>query len=459
MFENLTSSFARTIGGLRGRRLTENNVQDALRDVRNALLEADVALTVAVDFIDDVKERSLGKTVTTSVQPGEEFVGHVNDALVELLGKSNDGLDLQVGRPPAVVLMAGVQGVGKTTTAAKLGKYLSERESKKVAVVSADVYRPAAIEQLRTLADQASLRFVESKRANTPLKIAKRALKDARRNMDDVLIVDTAGRQAVDDEMMSEISGLHDVLNPKETLFVVDALMGQDAATTAEMFNKTLPLTGVVLAKADGDARGGAALTVRAITHKPIKFLGVGEGLDGLEAFHPDRIASRILGMGDVLTLLEDAQRKVNKKKSERLALKLARGRGFNLQDMRDQYAELENMGGLSALTSRMPSTLADMGMRMRDVDESELQRQVVIIDSMTPQERHFPNLLDSSRKQRIAQGSGTEVRDVNILLRNFSKMQKQMRRIGGKSGQAMLRNSEFAPQSAAQSKRRRRKR
>lgn len=430
MFDNLTSSLSRTLGGMRGRRLTERNIRDALREVRIALLEADVALSVVEQFLEDVRIRAIGKEFTRKVQPGEEIIGHVNDALVELLGGANEQLTIQGVQRPAVMLMAGVQGVGKTTCVAKLGKLLRERESKKVAVVSTDIYRPAAIDQLKMLAKQAEIHFVDSDRDQSPIDIANRALVEARNALDDVLIVDTAGRQTVDDELMAQIRELYDVLRPQETLFVIDAIMGQDAAATATAFNNALSLTGLILAKADGDARGGAALTATAITGKPIKFLGVGEGIDEIEPFHPERIASRILGMGDVLALLEQAERTIDKDQAQKLSGKLLRGRGLNLQDIRDQYAELQKIGGLNALQENLPRELLDRMAKAPNFDNAHLTRQIAIIDSMTKHERFFPGLLNPSRRKRIAAGSGTEIYEVNKLVRTFAKMSKRSRKI-----------------------------
>ena len=433
MFENLTSSLGRTLSGIRGRRLTENNIQDALRDVRIALLEADVALSVIEKFIDDVRRRAIGSAVTRNVRPGEEFIGHVKDALVELLGRDNEQLNIQGVQRPAVILMAGVQGVGKTTTAAKLGKLLQARESKKVAVVSTDVYRPAAIDQLRTLAKQADIRFIASKPNQEPVDIAKLALSDARRSLDDVLIVDTAGRQSVDEAMMTQIRDLHKALEPQETLFVVDAIMGQDAAATATAFNDALPLSGTILAKADGDARGGAALTVTAITGKPIKFIGNGEGIDGIEPFHPGRIASRILGMGDVLSLLEQAERTADKDKSNRIAEKFLRGHRFNFEDLRDQFIELQKIGGWRAASELLPSELSGRPAMSARFDDEQTKKNIAMIDSMTVRERRYPNILNPSRKKRIAAGSGTEIYEVNILLRTLTKTSKQTRKLRSK--------------------------
>lgn len=441
MFDNLREKISGVLAPLRSRQLSESNIQEAVREVRNALIDADVAFNVVTEFVQDVQNQAIGQTVSRSVQPGHAFVRIVHDSLVKLMGETNDGLDLGGGNVPNVVLMAGLQGVGKTTTAVKLAKWLKERESKSVSVVSADVYRPAAIEQLGLLAEQASVEFIPSKQRDKPEAIVKRAIKLARKSFSDVLIVDTAGRLAVDETMMDEISRLHKVANPRETLFVVDAMTGQDAANTAHAFDDALPLTGVILSKADGDARGGSALSVRSITGKPIKFLGVGEDLDGLEPFYPDRIASRILGMGDVLSYLEEAEKKVDKGKAERLAKKIFRGSKFNLDDMRDQLQQFSEMGGISGFKDMMPD-LDPSTVKVKSMDDDQLKKQCVIIDSMTIHERRFPAVLDSSRKRRIAQGSGVQVHEVNLLLRKYRQLEKQMKRAGRK-GSKMLQQLE----------------
>lgn len=440
MFDSLSDRLTRTFRGLGGKRLTEENIQQSMRDVRTALLEADVALEVVRAFTKDVQERAVGQEVMRAVDPGDAFVKVVHDELVALMGSANDALNLAT-TPPAIVLMAGLQGAGKTTTVAKLARFLQERDKKKVAVVSADVYRPAAIEQLHTLADEVGARFIASTQLERPIDIVNRAVADARTQFDDVLIVDTAGRLAIDDEMMAEIKTLHAALDPIETLFVVDAMTGQDAATTAKAFNDALPLTGVVLAKTDGDARGGAALSVRAVTGKPIKFLGVGEKTDGLEAFHPDRIASRILGMGDVLTLIEEAERKVDKKKAQRLAKKISRGRKFDLADFRDQLQQMNQMGGVTSLMEKLPGTGQIPDAVQSQMDDGMFKRMAVIIDSMTIHERRFPDVINGSRKRRIAAGSGSQVQDVNRLLKQHKQMQKMMKKVTRKGGmQKMMR-------------------
>ena len=441
MFESLSERLAVTLRGLSGKaRLSEENVSAALRDVRMALLEADVALPVVKEFTDHVKARALGQVVSSALNPGEAFVKIVHDELVRLMGEANDALDLNT-EPPAIVLMAGLQGAGKTTTVAKLARLLKERERKKVAVVSADVYRPAAIDQLRTLAAEVGAYFVESTPEELPSVIVERAVAEATTQFADVLLVDTAGRLAIDEAMMTEIRSLQTILKPIETLFVVDAMTGQDAANTAKAFNDALTLTGVVLAKADGDARGGAALSVRSITGKPIKFIGMGEGTDALEPFHPDRLASRILGMGDVLTLIEEAERKVDKHKAQRLANKLQRGKKFDLADFRDQLSQMADMGGVGNLLDKMPGMGQLPAAAQNQVNEGMFQQMGAIIDSMTPHERRFPDVINGSRKRRIATGSGTHLPDVNRLLKQHKQMQKMMKKMGKKGGmQKMMR-------------------
>ncbi len=441
MFDNLSERLSQTLKSISGRaRLSEENVSAALRDVRMALLEADVALPVVKSFIEQVKTKALGQVISNALNPGEQFVKIVHGELVATMGEANEGLDLAT-KPPAIILMAGLQGAGKTTTVAKLAKFLSEREKKKVAVVSADVYRPAAIEQLKTLAGEVGAHFIESSADEKPVAIAERAVEAAKKQLADVLIVDTAGRLAVDVEMMSEIAALQQALEPIETLFVVDAMTGQDAANTAQAFNEALTLTGVILAKADGDARGGAALSVKAITGKPIKFLGMGEKTDALEAFHPDRLASRILGMGDVLSLIEEAERKVDKRKAQKLAKKIQRGKKFDLEDFRDQLDQMSSMGGLSSMMDKLPGVGQLPPAAQAQLDDGVFKKMGVIIDSMTPQERRFPDVINGSRKQRIAKGSGTQVPDVNRLLKQHKQMQKMMKKVTKKGGmQKMMR-------------------
>ena len=436
MFENLTGRLEATLKRLRGEaRLTEANISDTLREVRMALLEADVALPVVKAFIDGVRAKAVGQEVLASLTPGQAVIKVVYDALVVLMGEKNERLDLAV-RPPAVVLMAGLQGAGKTTSAAKLARYLREREKKSVLLVSADIYRPAAIDQLQKLAAQVGAGFFPSRAEQKPVDIARAALEQARVSSADVLIVDTAGRLHVDAAMMDEIRALHAALNPVETLFVVDSMTGQDAVNTAKAFGEALPLTGVILTKTDGDARGGAALSVRFITGKPIKFLGVGEKIDALEPFHPDRLASRILGMGDVLSLVEQAQRSVDQEQAQQLVKKLNKGGGFDLADFRDQLQQMEKMGGMASLMDKMPT-----GGKMPDATqlaqgEKQMQRNVAIINSMTPGERRKPDVIRGSRKRRIASGSGAQVQDVNRLLKQFMEMQAMMKRMG-KGGMA----------------------
>jgi signal recognition particle subunit SRP54 len=441
MFENLTDRLTRALRGIAGRaRLSEDNVAEALREVRLALLEADVALSVVKDFIDRVRARAIGQEVAASLTPGQALVKVVHDELVALMGAANDRLNLAAA-PPAVVLMAGLQGSGKTTTVAKLARHLREREKKKVAVVSADVYRPAAIEQLRTLAQEVDAAFLESRADELPLAIVERALKEARARFVDVLIVDTAGRLHVDQAMMDEIRAIHAAVHPVETLFVVDAMTGQDAVNTARAFNDALPLTGIVLAKTDGDARGGAALSVRAVTGKPIKFLGIGEKTDALEPFHPDRVASRILGMGDVLSLIEEAERKVDRQKAERLAKKLGKGERFDLADFRDQLQQMRSMGGVASLLEKLPGMSQIPQAAQAQVNDGAFRRMEAIIDSMTPQERSYPDVINGSRKRRIASGSGTDIADVNRLLKQHKQMQKVMKKVTKKGGmQRMMR-------------------
>ncbi|MCZ6852687.1 MAG: signal recognition particle protein, partial [Gammaproteobacteria bacterium] len=401
MFENLSERLTQTLRGISGKaRLSEENVSAALRDVRMALLEADVALSVVKDFTEQVKIRALGQVVSSALNPGEAFIKIVHEQLVSVMGEANDALNLST-TPPAVILMAGLQGAGKTTTVAKLARLLKERHRKKVAVVSADVYRPAAIKQLEVLANEVGAIFLPSNSTEEPLAIARRAVQEAKTQFADVLLVDTAGRLAIDEKMMTEIKLLHGVLEPIETLFVVDAMTGQDAAITAKAFNDALDITGVVLAKADGDARGGAALSVRSITGKPIKFIGMGEKTDALEPFHPDRLASRILGMGDVLTLIEEAERKVDKKKAQKLARKIQRGKKFDLADFRDQLHQMDNMGGVGNMLEKMPGMSQLPAAASSQVNDGAFKKMGVIIDSMTPAERRFPDVINGSRKKR----------------------------------------------------------
>ncbi len=440
MFENLTDRLSGTLQNLRGQgRLTEDNIRDSLREVRMALLEADVALPVVKEFIEAVRVKALGQDVITSLSPGQALIKVVNDELVSIMGESQSVIDLN-RKPPVVVLMAGLQGAGKTTTAAKLARRLREVEKKSVMVASADVYRPAAIEQLKTLATEVGVEFHPSSNDQKPVAIARDAVSAATRSSIDVLILDTAGRLAIDEQMMDEIRAIHDAVDPAETLFVVDSMTGQDAANTAKAFNDALPLSGVVLTKIDGDARGGAALSVRHITGKPIKFIGSGEKTDALEAFHPDRIASRILGMGDILSLVEQAQEKVDHVKAERLARKVKKGRGFDLEDLRDQFTQMENMGGLGNLIDKLPGMGAGVSQAMQNPQHTkQMKRMVAIIDSMTPMERRRPEVINGSRKRRVAQGSGTQIQDVNRLLKQHKQMQRMMKKMGSKGGMANM--------------------
>ena len=438
MFENLSDRLSRTLRNISGKgRLTEDNIKDTLREVRMALLEADVALPVVREFINQVKERALGVEVNKSLTPGQEFIKIVQAELEKSMGEANESLNLAT-QPPAVILMAGLQGAGKTTSVAKLAKFLHQRHKKKVMVVSADVYRPAAIKQLETLAQSVNATFFPSDTTQKPVDIAKAALADAKLKFFDVLIVDTAGRLHVDSEMMEEIKQLHQVLNPIETLFTVDAMTGQDAANTAKAFNEALPLTGVILTKVDGDARGGAALSIRQITGKPIKFLGMGEKTDALEPFYPDRIASRILGMGDVLSLIEDLQRNVDQEKAERMAQKFKKGDEFTLEDFREQLLEMKKMGGMMSMLDKLPG-MQNLPDHVKDqVDDKMFNRMEAMINSMTFKERQNPAIIKGSRKRRIAAGSGTQVQELNRMLKQFEEMQRMMKKMR-KGGMAKM--------------------
>jgi len=438
MFENLSDRLSKTLRNITGKgRLTEDNIKDTLREVRMALLEADVALPVVREFIAQVKEHALGEEVNKSLTPGQEFLRIVRTELEKAMGEANEELNL-AAQPPAVILMAGLQGAGKTTSVGKLAKFLKERHKKKVLVVSADVYRPAAIKQLQTLAEALKVDFFPTETSQKPVDIAEAALKHAKLNFFDVLIVDTAGRLHVDGEMMEEIQNIHAVLNPVETLFTVDAMTGQDAANTAKAFNEALPLTGVILTKVDGDARGGAALSIRQITGKPIKFLGVGEKTDALEPFHPDRIASRILGMGDVMSLIEDLQRSVDQEKAEKMAQKFKKGDEFTLEDFRDQLIEMKKMGGMMSMLDKLPGAKNLPEHVKNQVDDKMFIKMEAIINSMTLKERANPEIIKGSRRRRIAQGSGTQVQDVNKLLKQFDEMQRMMRKMR-KGGMAKM--------------------
>lgn len=442
MFQNLQERLGKTLKNISGRgRLTEDNIKDTLREVRMALLEADVALPVVREFVKTVKERAVGVEVTKSLSPGQVFIKIVREELEKAMGEANEELNL-AAQPPAVIMMAGLQGAGKTTSVGKLSKFLKERKKKSVLVVSADVYRPAAIKQLETLANEVDVEFFPSDISQKPIDIANGAIDHAKKKFIDVVIVDTAGRLHVDNEMMEEIIELHGAIKPVETLFVVDSMTGQDAANTAKAFDEALPLTGVVLTKTDGDARGGAALSIRHITGKPIKFIGVGEKTDALEPFHPDRVASRILGMGDVLSLIEEVEMKVDKEKAEKMAKKVMKGDGFTLEDFADQLRQMKNMGGMMGMLDKLPgmSSLPDA---IKDqVGDKTFNQMEAIISSMTPKERERPDIIKGSRKKRIAAGSGTQVQDVNKLLKQFTQMQKMMKKMKGKGGMMkMMRN------------------
>ncbi|MEH6637823.1 MAG: signal recognition particle protein [Porticoccaceae bacterium] len=442
MFENLSERLSDSLRKISGKAtLTEENIQDTLREVRMALLEADVALPVTKMFVERVRERAVGTQVGSGLNPGQQFLKLVQAELEHLMGDANESLNLAV-QAPAVILMAGLQGAGKTTSVAKLARFLKDREKKKVMVVSADVYRPAAIQQLATLAEEVGAEFHPSSADEKPLDIAARALAAARTSFADVLIVDTAGRLHIDGELMAEIQALSKALNPVETLFVIDAMIGQDAVNTAKAFDEALPLTGVVLTKVDGDARGGAALSVRHVTGKPIKFLGVGEKTDALEPFHPDRIASRILGMGDVLSLIEDVEHKVDSRKAAKLANKVKKGKKFDLEDLRDQLDQMQNMGGMGGILDKLPGMGNMAQMAEQAGVGSQFKRMTVIIDSMTPAERRNPDgLLNGSRKRRITQGSGTSIQDLNRLLKQYKQMSKMMKKMKGKNMAAMARS------------------
>jgi signal recognition particle subunit SRP54 len=448
MLDNLTNRLAGIVKTLRGHaRLTEDNIADALREVRMALLEADVGLPVVKDFIARVKEKSLGAEVLQSLTPGQAFIGIVHQELIQLMGgevtpPQLNALPLNLATtPPAIILMAGLQGAGKTTSVGKLAKLLKERHKKKVLVVSGDVYRPAAIEQLRTLAKQVGVDFFESDISQKPVAIALAAKDHAKIHFHDVLIVDTAGRLAIDEAMMDEIKAVHAAIKPIETLFTVDAMQGQDAVNVAKAFNEALPLTGVVLTKLDGDSRGGAALSVRQITGKPVKFAGVSEKMDGIEPFYADRMASRILGMGDVLSLIEDAHKNVDMAEAEKLAEKFKKGKAFDFDDFKMQLTQMRKMGGMSALMDKLPAQLTQAANQAPDLQEKQLRRTEGIINSMTPLERRKPDLIKASRKRRIASGAGVSVQEVNKLIAQFEQMQKMMKMMKGGGLAKMIRS------------------
>lgn len=435
MFESLANRLDRTFKNIRGLgRISEKNIKDTLRDVRVSLLEADVALPVIKSFINDITEKAMGQEVMQSLTPGQELVRIVRDELTQVLGGEQTEINLNA-TPPVVILMAGLQGSGKTTTTAKLAKWLKEDQKKSVMVTSCDIYRPAAIEQLKTLATDLDIAYHPSDISQKPVAIAKAAISAAERAVCDVIIVDTAGRLHVDDEMMDEVKQIHAAINPTETLLVVDSMTGQDAAHSAKAFNDALELTGVILTKTDGDARGGAALSMRQITGKPIKFMGAGEKVDALEPFHPDRVASRILGMGDVMSLIEDAE-KLDKEKGKKLANKLKKGHNFDLEDFRDQIKQISKLGGIASIMKKLPG-MGSMG--ALGGNENDMEKRLVeieaIINSMTPQERQFPALIKNSRKQRIAKGSGTSVQAVNKILKQFAQMQKMVKKVSQKGG------------------------
>ncbi len=440
MFESLSDRLSHSLRSITGKaRLTEENIQETMREVRMALLEADVALPVVKEFVDAVRQQALGQDVMKSLSPGQAFLKIVQAELEAVMGTANEALNLAT-TPPAVIMMAGLQGAGKTTTVAKLARLLKERDKKKVTVVSADVYRPAAIKQLEMLAAEVGVDFFPSDIGQKPVAIVQAALTHARIQFSDVLIIDTAGRLAVDQDMMAEIAQLHAAVNPVETLFVVDAMTGQDAANTAKAFGAALPLTGVILTKVDADTRGGAALSVRSITGKPIKFLGVGEKTTALDPFHPDRLASRILGMGDVLSLIEEVEQKVDKEKAAKLARKVKKGQKFDLEDFRDQLQQMNNMGGIAGMLDKLPGMGNMASVAQQNVDLKMFARMEVMINSMTPRERRNPELIQGTRKRRITQGSGTQVQDLNRLLKQHKQMQKMMKKMKGGGMEKMMR-------------------
>lgn len=442
MLETLTSRFNRILGGIGHKRvLTERNVADTLKEVRTALLEADVALGVVRQFVADLQQKAVGTSLATGTTPSEGLVQILRESLIELLGGANDSINLRAS-PPVVVLLAGVQGAGKTTTAAKLAMLLKTRDNKQVSLVSTDIYRPAALEQIEILSREVGVKCRPAACEEAPVAIAKRALEQARVDGDQVLVVDTAGRSQLDDDMMREIQEVHAALSPTETLFVVDAMAGQDAARTAAAFHKALGLTGSIVTKADGDARGGAMLTIRALTGQPIKFIGVGEKMDALEPFHPDRMVSRILGEGDIATLMEEASRKVDQKSANRVAQKIVTGKRFGLQDFKDSLVNMRSMGGMQGLGDFLPVPKEMLERSQHRMDESALKRNIAVIDSMTPHERQFPDVISSSRKNRIARGAGVEARDVAQVLREFRQMQKMSQRVARKGFQKKLRRA-----------------
>ena len=443
MFKNLSERLSQSLNSLRGnKKITSTNVKDTLQTVRKALIEADVALSVVKQFISDIEDKALGQTTTSQVRVGDAFVKIVSDELTSILGDQQSELSLSA-QPPVVILMAGLQGSGKTTTAAKLANFLQEKHQKKVMLTSADIYRPAAIDQLETLCQQINADFFPSNPKQSPEKIVKGALKQAKQQFSDVLIIDTAGRLHIDDKLMSELKQISKISEPTETLLVVDSMTGQDAANIAKTFNESLELSGVVLTKADGDARGGAALSMRMITGKPIKFLGVGEKIDALEVFHPERMASRILGMGDIVSLVEEAESKVDKKEADKLAKKLQKGKRFDFNDFLTQLLQMKKMGGMQSMLGKLPG-MAKVPQAAQDMmDEKTLSKMEAIIQSMTPQERSFPAVLNGSRKKRIAAGSGTTLQDIGKLTKQFTQMQKMIKRFKGNKMQKRLKHLE----------------
>ncbi len=440
MFESLTDRLSRTFRNVVGRgTLSDDNMKETLREVKEALLEADVALDVINTFIEDIREAAQGVEVGKSLTPAQALVKIVNEKLIHLMGDQCAELNL-ASQPPAVVLMAGLQGSGKTTSVAKLAKWLNSRQKKSVLVASADVYRPAAIEQLRTLAKEVDVHFFENGDLKAPVAIAQAAVSAGKKQFVDVVIIDTAGRLHIDDAMMQEIQQIHQAINPVETLFVVDGMMGQDAAKTAKAFNEALTITGVVVTKLDGDARGGAILSIRQVTGgKPIKFVGMGEKVDALEPFYPDRAASRILGMGDILSLVEELERKVDKQEADRLAKKLSKGKDFDLEDFRSQLVQMKNMGGLASMMDKMPGMSALPPEAKAKANDKSLDKMLAVINSMTKKERRRPLLIQGSRKRRIANGSGTSIQEVNKVLKQFDQMQKMMKKISKKGGLARM--------------------
>ncbi len=440
MFQNLSDRLSRSLSKITGKaRLNHDNIQDTLREVRKALLEADVALPVVKAFVTQVRKRALGVEVSRALNPGQQFLKIVESELTQVMGEANESLNL-AAKPPAVVLMAGLQGAGKTTSVAKLAKFLQEKEKKKVMVVSADIYRPAAIKQLETLAGEVDAEFFPSSADQNPVDIANGAIALAKKTFVDVVIVDTAGRLHIDDALMDEIKGLHAAINPVETLFVIDAMIGQDAVNTAKAFDEALPLTGIILTKADGDARGGAALSVRHITGKPIKFLGMGEKVEALEPFHPERLASRILGMGDVMSLIEQAESNLDKAKADKLVAKVKKGKSFDLEDLRDQLQQMQNMGGMGSVLEKLPGMGNVAQMAEQANVGSQFKQMDAIISSMTPSERRNPDILNGSRKRRITLGSGTDIQDLNRLLKQHKQMAKMMKKMKGGGMAKMMR-------------------